>query len=134
MLCSFFSTILQVCPLLKWNEQSRILKDVCRGLVWLHSSNPPRIHGDIRRKLASTTCMLEPLYKISFVHVMSLHACYNISLMEYTCTWPSFKHAYYCITMLLVVLCVDRAKVLLDHHLTAKIGDFGIFTTTPRAS
>lgn len=33
--------------------------------------------------------------------------------------------------MLLVVLRVYRANVLLDHHLTAKIGDFGFSQELP---
>ena len=33
---------------LSWRQRSIILKDVCRGLSWLHAANPPVIHGDVK--------------------------------------------------------------------------------------
>ncbi len=33
---------------LNWYKRSRILKGACRGLVWLHSNQPPLIHQDIK--------------------------------------------------------------------------------------
>ena len=35
-------------PLLLWKQRSSILKDVCRGLAWLHATVPPIIHGDVK--------------------------------------------------------------------------------------
>ena len=72
-------------PPLLWQQRSRILKDVCRGMAWLHATVPPIIHGDIK--------ML-----VKFIIAgMCIYACV-------------YHH---------------RTNVLLDHHLTAKLGDFG---------
>ena len=35
-------------PPLLWKQRSSILKDVCRGLAWLHATVPPIIHGDVK--------------------------------------------------------------------------------------
>lgn len=42
------SLSLQKDPPLTWRQRSMILKDVCRGLVWLHGGNPRVVHGDIK--------------------------------------------------------------------------------------
>ena len=33
---------------LTWRQRSKILKDVCRGLTWIHAITPPIIHGDVK--------------------------------------------------------------------------------------
>lgn len=35
-------------PYLTWAQRSKILKDVCRGMQWLHSAKPPLVHGDVK--------------------------------------------------------------------------------------
>ena len=69
-------------PPLLWQQRSRILKDVCRGMAWLHATVPPIIHGDIKMFIIAGMCI-------------------------YACVYH------------------HRTNVLLDRHLTAKLGDFG---------
>ena len=33
---------------LSWRQRSKILKDICRGLSWLHGATPPIMHGDVK--------------------------------------------------------------------------------------
>ena len=35
-------------PPLTWNLRSKILKDVCKGMTWMHKMCPPIIHGDVK--------------------------------------------------------------------------------------
>jgi serine/threonine protein kinase len=35
-------------PILQWQERARILLHIARGLVYMHSQNPPTVHRDVK--------------------------------------------------------------------------------------
>ena len=51
-ICTLILIILYIVSIqkkpLSWRQRSKILKDICRGLAWLHGVTPPVMHGDVK--------------------------------------------------------------------------------------
>lgn len=56
---------------MSWNQRCKILKDACRGLVWLHESDPPLIHQDIKSYVYTSIFHYELIPSIK----STIHTC-----------------------------------------------------------
>jgi hypothetical protein len=75
--------------LLDWSRRIRIMKDVCRGMFYLHSCTPAIIHRDLK----SANVLLDGMHTIENLQTIKLRFPYLISCGFLTFLSPNF---FYC--------------------------------------